>query len=102
VLTHNGGVFGFHQAVVAALARPALGLLDEEFFQQPGYGFVDKFRAVVGVKVQDRKRKLMDQVLQQRRQPSLTDARRGQRNLPLRDLVDGVDVVDSLALGESP
>jgi len=44
----------------------------------------------------------MDQVLQQRRQPSLTDARRGQRNLPLRDLVDGVDVVDSLASGESP
>jgi len=34
--------------------------------------------------------------------PCLVDARRGQHHFPLRELIDGVDVVDPLPSGESP
>jgi hypothetical protein len=34
VLANDGADFGLHQAVVAALSRPALGLFDAQFFQQ--------------------------------------------------------------------
>ena len=44
VFAHDGGVFGLHQAVVAALAGTAFGLLDEQLFQQLGHGFVDELR----------------------------------------------------------
>ena len=34
VFAHDGGVFGFHQAVVAGAAGTALGLLDGEFLRR--------------------------------------------------------------------
>ncbi len=98
VFAHDGRVFGLHQTVVAALAGTAFGLLDEQFLQQLSDGFVDELAAVVGVEVEDEKGELQQQALQQGQQPGLGNARRGQHHLPLRHLVDGVDVVDALAL----
>ena len=51
------------------------------------------------MKVEDDKGKLLQDAFQQGHQPGLGDARRGQHHLPLRALIDGVDVVDPLALG---
>ena len=45
------------------------------------------------------KGELLKDALQQQRQPGLGDARRGQHNFPQRELIDGVDVIDPLALG---
>jgi len=56
VFADDGAVFGLHQAVVAALPRPAFGLFDAQFFQQFGSRFVDELRAVVSVEAQDAKR----------------------------------------------
>jgi len=50
------------------------------------------------VEVEDDKGKLLEDAGEQGHQPGLTDARRSQYHLPLRNLVHGVDVVDSLAL----
>ena len=96
VFANDRAVLGLHQAVVAALPRPALGLLDAQFFQQLGDGFVDELAAVVGVEAQDAKRKLTQHVLQNRLQIGLRDARRCTGHLPLRDLIDGVDVINAL------
>ena len=71
MFAHDGGVFGLHQAVVAALAWTAFGLLDEQFFQQLGNGFVDEFAAVVGVEVEDGKGELLEDAFQQGHQPGL-------------------------------
>ena len=71
VFAHNGCVFGLHQAVVATFAGTAFGLPDEQLFQQLGNGFVDEFRAVVGVEVEDRKGELLEHAFQQGLQPSL-------------------------------
>ena len=46
VFAHDGGVFRLYQAVVAALAGAALGLLDEQLLQQLRHGLVDEFAAV--------------------------------------------------------
>jgi hypothetical protein len=51
----DGAVLGLHQAVIAALSRPALGLFDEQLVEQFGDGLVDELRAVVGVEAQDAK-----------------------------------------------
>jgi len=56
-VANDSAVFGLHQAVVAALPGPALGLFDAQFFEQLGDGLVDELTAVVGVKAQDAKRK---------------------------------------------
>ncbi len=53
---------------------------------------------VVGVEVEDEEGELGDHLLEQRSQPGLGDARRGQHHLPLRHLVDGIDMVEALAL----
>jgi len=94
---HNGGVFGFHQAIVAALAGTAFGLLNEQLFQQLRHGLVDEFTAIVGVEVKDDKGELLEDAFQKRHQPSLRDARCVQHHFPLRHFVDSVDVIDSLA-----
>jgi hypothetical protein len=64
-----------------------------------GNGFVGEFSAVVGVEVEDDEGKLLEDAGEQRHQPGLTDARRVQHHLPLRKLIDGVDVIDPLAIG---
>jgi hypothetical protein len=96
VFANDRAVLGLHQAIVAALPRPALGLFDAQFFKQLGDGLVDKLVAVVGLEAQNAKRKLTQHVLQNRLQIGLRDARRCAGDLPLRDLIDGVDVIDAL------
>src|ERR1035437_425609 len=61
------------------------------FFGTLGHALVDDLAAVVGVKAADAERKLPQQGGQHRLQPGFADACRGGHNLPLRDLVDGVD-----------
>ena len=74
MLADHGAVFGLHQAVAAALPRPAPGLFDAQFIGQPGCGFVDERAAVVRVKSQDAKRKLTQHVLENRLPTGLRDA----------------------------
>ena len=50
------------------------------------------------MEVEHDKGELLQDALQQGHQPSLGDARGGQHHLPLREFIDGVDMVDSLAL----
>ena len=99
VFAHDGRVFGLHQAVVAGAAGTAFGLLDQQLAEQFGDDLVDELASVVGVEVEDYKGELLEDAFQQGRQPSLGDALDSQHHLPLRDLIDGVDVVDPLALG---
>lgn len=55
VLADDGAVLGLYQAVVVGVAGPALGLLDAQLVEQPGYGFVEELASVVGVKALDGK-----------------------------------------------
>ena len=95
VLADHGAVFGLHQAVVARLSRPALGLLDAQLFQQLGHRAVDELASVVGVKAEDAKGKLRDHLFEHGEQIGFGDAFGSGRNLPLRNLIDGVDVVNA-------
>ena len=96
VLADDGAVLGLDQAVVAALPGTAFGLLDEQFVEQFGDGAVDELASVVGVEAEDAERKLAQHALQQWHQIQLADTGRGSGDLPLRDLIDGVDVIDTL------
>jgi hypothetical protein len=49
--------------------------------------------AVVGMKTADDKRELFEHLLQHRDQPVFRDLRCGSHDLPLRHLVDGIDVI---------
>src|SRR5208283_4390815 len=60
-----------------------------------GYGLVDELAAVVGVKAADGEGELPHHGGQHGIQPSFADAGGGAHDLPLRDLIDGVDVVDA-------
>src|ERR1039458_5928898 len=60
-----------------------------------GYGLVDELAAVVGVKAEDEEGELPQHGGQHGLQPSFADAGGGAHDLPLRDLIDGVDVVDA-------
>ena len=99
VFADDGGVLGLDQLVVAGLAGAPLGLLDEQLAQQSGYGLVDELRAVVGAEALDCKRELAQDRLQHGQQVTLTDERGCGYNLPLRHLIDGVDMVEPLAFG---
>jgi len=47
----------------------------------------------------DAERKLAQHLLQNRFQIDFGDARHGSHDLPLRDFIDGVDVIDAFGLG---
>jgi hypothetical protein len=95
VFADHRSIFGFHQSVIVAVPRPAFGLLDQQLVEQLGHGLVDELAAVIGVKAEDAEGKLPQQGGQHRLQPSFADARRGGHDLPLRDLIDRVNVVDA-------
>ncbi len=83
-------------AVVVAVPRPAFGLLNQQFIQQTSHRLVDKLAAVIGVKAAaDAEGKLPEHGDQHRLQPGFADACGGGHDLPLRDLIDGIDVVDA-------
>ena len=59
LLADHGPVLGFHQSVVIGMPRARLGLRDQQFLQQTGHSMIDELAAIVGVKVQDHKRELL-------------------------------------------
>ena len=73
VLANDRPVFAFYQRVVLAATRAALGELDQQILEQFVYLVVDVFRAVVGMKSQNPKWKLMQDRLQYRQQILLAD-----------------------------
>ena len=97
VFAYDRAVFGFHQTVVAGVTGTRAGLLDQQFVQEAGHRVVDELAAVVGVKAADDERELLKQVLQDRNEPPLRNLRHGSYDFPLRDFVDGVEVVHPLA-----
>jgi hypothetical protein len=99
VLADDGRVPGFHQAVVAAVAWTAPGLLDEKVAEQLDHGLVDQLRAVAGAEVEEKERELGRHLPEQRGKPGLGNVRRSHHHLPLGPLIDGVDVIESIALG---
>src|SRR2546423_11491598 len=78
------------------MSRPRFGLLDKQFVEQLGHLIVDVFASVIGVKSQNLKGKLRQYRLQYREQVRLTDLRHRAHYLPLRHLIDSVDVVHTL------
>jgi hypothetical protein len=95
MLADDGCVLGFDQAVVAGLPGPAFGLLDQELVEQLRDRGVDELAAVIGVEALDAKGELA-QYGCEHGQASLADGWGCGHNLPLRDLADGVDVIDAL------
>jgi len=102
VLARDGGVLGLDQPVVARAPGAALGLPSRgngaAAFEQVRDDAVEKRRAVVGVEAADAEGKLARHRLQHRKRATLADERSCVDNLPLRDLVDGVDMVAALGL----
>ena len=96
-LPNHRAVLGFHQAVVVGMPRPRLGLLDQQFVEQPGHGVIDELAAVVGMKAVQAKRELFQHRLQHGDEKGLGDLRGGADHLPLRDFVDGIDMIQPLA-----
>ena len=72
-LVHHGGILGLRQGVVVEMARAGLGELDKKLVQQFGHLVVDVLRAVVGMKPRDDKRKLLQQLPDDREQVGLAD-----------------------------
>ena len=70
-------------------------------FNRLGHRVIDELAAVVGMKAANSEWKLRQHRLQHRHQPGFADVRGRAHHLPLRDLIDGVDVVhtfDSLQI----
>ena len=99
VFADDGAVLGFDQSVIVAVAGTAFGLFDQQLVQQTGDDPVDELAAVVGMETENAERKLPDHGAEHGFQPGFADALGGGHDLPLRDLIDGVDVVDALAGG---
>ena len=82
VFADHRPIFRLRQCVVITPPRPQLSLLDEQLIQQLSYRVIDIFRAVIGMKPTDPERKLHQDSLKHRLQPSLADLRRRSRHLP--------------------
>ena len=96
VLPNHGSVLGFHQAVVVRVPRPRFSLLYQQLVQQLRYGVVDELASVVGMKARDAERELAQHRFQHRNQPCFADLGCRPHHLPLRHLIDRVDVVHAL------
>ncbi len=94
----DGTVLGLRQPIVVGMSGTAFGLFDHQLVQQSGYGLIDELAAVVGVKAVNHKGKLGQHRDEHRFQIGFGDARHRCRNLPLRDLIDGVDVIHALGM----
>ena len=73
LLAHHGAVLGLCQCVVVFVPGTGLGELDEQFLQQFGNLVINVLRAVVGMKPRDDKRKLLQQLPDDREQVGLAD-----------------------------
>lgn len=50
VFAYYAPVFPLHQSVVIAMPGPGLGLINQQFIEQPDHHFVNVFRSVVRMK----------------------------------------------------
>lgn len=66
VLANHGSVLGLHQAIIIAVPGAAFGLSNQQFIQQTSHGGVNELAAVIGVKAENAKRKLLQQRTQHR------------------------------------
>lgn len=96
LLADDGGVFTLGERIVIGLAGSGLGELDVEFAEEPRDPVVDVLRAIVGVEAADDQRKAVDEGFEMGNQEVLADLCDAEDALPLRDLVDGVDMVKAL------
>ncbi|MGD0547737.1 MAG: hypothetical protein ABR991_07890 [Terracidiphilus sp.] len=73
-------------------------MIDAQFVEQPGHGPVDEIASVVRVEAQDTEGKLAYHLLHQQLQIALRDVRRDGGDLPLRDSIDGIVVINALCI----
>src|SRR6516164_5262917 len=97
MLADHGAVLRFHQPIVVAVPRPALGLLDQQLVQQTRDRLVDELATVVGMKAANAEGELAQQGFEHGFQPGFADALGGGHDLPWCDLIDGVDVIHPLS-----
>jgi hypothetical protein len=96
VLAHHRAILGLHQSIIISVTRPAFGKADQELVKELGYGLIDELGAIVGMKAPDDKGKTGQYAFQYRYQITLRYLFHRSYNLPLRDLVHGIDMVHSL------
>src|ERR1035441_514923 len=77
------------------------GLFDQRLVEQLRYGLVDELAAVVGVESADAEGELAQHRFEHGQEASLTDGWSCGHDLPLRHLIDGVDMVDALGSGSA-
>src|SRR5215469_313421 len=66
VLANHGSVLGLDQTIIVAVPGTTFGLPNQQFVQQTSDGGVNELAAVVGVKAENAKRKLLQQSGQHR------------------------------------
>ncbi len=96
VLPNDRSVLRLRESVVIGAPRSPLGLLRLPPLQELAHHVVDELRTVVAVEVLDAKRHERECFLQRRFHAGLDELFHGQNDLPLRHLIDVVDVVDAL------
>src|SRR4030042_6224976 len=96
MLAHYRAILGLHQTIIIGVARPAFGKADQELTKKLGYRLIDKFGAIVGMKAPDDKGKADQHAFQYRHQVTLRYLFHRGYNLPLSDLVHGIDMVHTL------
>ena len=96
VLANHGSVFRFHQTVVVGMPRPRFRLRDQQLVEQGLHVVVDELATVIGMEAENTERKLPQQALPQRLQPSFGYALDRTDHLPLRDFIHCVDVINAL------
>ncbi len=92
---HHRAVLGLGQRIVIAAPGARFGELHPQLLQQLRHLMIDVLRAIVGMKAQDAKRKLLEHLFDHRQQISLADALATAHHLPLRHAIDSVDVIDA-------
>ena len=96
LLSYDTAVFALDQGIVVGPPGARFGLFDEECIEEFGNAIIDKFRSVVGMKAQDSERKTRQEFFHQRFQEDFGNAFDSAHDLPLRDFVNDVDVIDTL------
>ena len=94
LLTDNAPILPFDQSLIVGTSRTTLGELDQKLVEKLGHHAVDKPTSVVTVKAADDKRILGKEILENRLKVAFADLLDTTDDLPLGDLIDGVDVID--------
>ncbi len=97
MLTHDGTVLTFHQGIVIAVPGPGFGQFDQELVKQLGDVLVNVFRAIIAMKTQDHKGKLIQECGQHRNQITFTNLLCRTDDFERCDLINGVNVVDAFS-----